>query len=107
MRANFQSIITSIISILIDEIIIHFTGRSKHTIMMRGKFCLVGYNVLALYKTGYLYDFIFSSLKIEYSEVLINLIDNVISAINSSDSFIIIMVIDLKKTLRAILFLIF
>ena len=63
LRADFQSIITPATSVSIDEIIVRFTGRSKHTIMMRGKPCPVGYNVPALCEAGYCYKFLFSSSK--------------------------------------------
>lgn len=61
LRARFQAVITPATSVSIDEIIVRFTGRSKHTIMMRGKPCPVGYNVLALCKAGYCYGVQFSS----------------------------------------------
>ena len=62
--------------------------------------------MFALYEAGYLYSFIFNSLKIKYAEVLINLINNVILIINLLDSIIIIMIIDFKKTFFIVLFLI-
>ena len=105
LMANFQSVITPATSVSIDEIIVRFTSRSKHTIMMRGKPCPVGYNVLALCEAGYLYDFIFSSPKTGYSGVPANPTEGVISTTNPSDPFITAMIMDLKKTSRAVLFL--
>lgn len=61
VRARFQETAIPATSVSIDEIIVRCTGRSKHTIMMRGKPCPVGYNILALCEAGYCYDFLFSS----------------------------------------------
>lgn len=60
VRNNFQKVAIPAISISINEIIVQYIGQSKHTIMMRKKFCPVRYNVLALYEAGYCYSFIFS-----------------------------------------------
>lgn len=62
VRINFQGVAISATFVSINEIIVRCTGRTKHTVMMRDKLCLVGYNVLALYEAGYCYGFIFSSL---------------------------------------------
>ncbi|OQN95210.1 hypothetical protein B0A48_18748 [Cryoendolithus antarcticus] len=44
----FKSACLPASQVAIDEMIIPFTGRSKHTIMMKGKPVPVGYNILAL-----------------------------------------------------------
>lgn len=54
VRAGFQAIAIPATMVSIDEIIVRCTGRSKHTVMMRGKPCPVGYNVPALCEAGYL-----------------------------------------------------
>ena len=61
VRNNFQRTAIPATSVSIDEIIVQCTGRSKHTIMMRGKPCPVGYNVLAVCEASYCYGFLFSS----------------------------------------------
>lgn len=106
IRARFQEIAIPATSVSIDEIIVQCTGRSKHTIMMRGKPCLVGYNVLALCEAGYCYGFLFSSpvtgffrlpsptKQIEEAE-----------GKNSSNNAITSMVTALSKTSRAVLYL--
>ena len=55
IRTRFQAILIPATIVSIDEIIVRFMGRSKHTIMMRGKLCLVGYNILALCEARYCY----------------------------------------------------
>ena len=83
LRARFQAIITPATSVSIDEIIVRFTGRSKHTIMMRGKPYPVGYNILALCEAGYCYGFQFSSpvtpFFSEYRQILWKLLHQEIS----------------------------
>lgn len=69
-----------------------FTNRSKYIVIVRDKFYLVSYNVLALCEAEYLYSFIFSSLKIEYPKLSANPVDDVLSAINSLDLFIIVII---------------
>ena len=61
IKTKFQAVMTTATIVSIDELIVQFTGRSKHTIMTRGKPCPVGYNVLALCEAGYCYGFLFSS----------------------------------------------
>ena len=105
LRANFQSIITPATSVSIDEIIVRFTCRSKHTIMMRGKPCPVGYNVLALCEAGYCYNFLFSSPKSGFASVPNNPAEGVRSATGFQDQAVMTMITDLSKTSRAVLHL--
>lgn len=53
LKKSFKEVVTPASQVTIDEMIIRFTGRSKHTIMMRGKPTPVGFNVLALCDRGY------------------------------------------------------
>lgn len=53
LKESFARVVTPASYVTIDKMIIRFTGRSKHTIMMRGKPTPVGYNVLALCDRGY------------------------------------------------------
>ena len=106
LRVNFQSIITPATQVSIDEIIVRFIGRSKDTVMMRGKPCSIGYNVLALCEGGYCYGFIFSSPKSGYFGVSANPVNGVLSLSGSpSDSSILSMVKELSKTSKAVLHL--
>ena len=84
-----------------------FTNRNKHIIIIRSKFYLINYNVLALYEIKYLYNFILNNSKIKYADVSVNSIEEIILIINSPDFFIIIMIKDFKKTSFAMLFLMF
>ena len=61
IQTRSQTILIPATMVSINEIIVWFTGRSKHTIMMRGKPCPVGYNILALCEAEYYYRFLFSS----------------------------------------------
>ena len=73
---------------------------------MRGKLCSIGYNVLALCEVGYLYSFLFSSLKMKcYIGVLANSVSEVFSIINSSTFFIESTIKELSKIVLAILYL--
>ena len=65
--AMFQEIAIPATSVSMDEIIVRCTGRSKHTIMMRGRPYPVRHNVLAVCEAGYCYGFLFSS-PITYSD---------------------------------------
>lgn len=105
LRINFQSIITPATSVSIDEIMVRFTGRSKHTVMMRGKPCPVGYNILALCEAGYLYSFIFSSPQLGSFGLPANLADESTALRKMPDFFITTMIKDLSKTSRAVLYL--
>ena len=61
IKVYFQQLSIPASAVSINEIIVQCTGQSKHTIMMKGKPCPVGYNVLAVCETGYCYKFLFSS----------------------------------------------
>lgn len=61
LQQRFQQVVAVETEVSIDECIVRFQGRSRHTVMIRGKPVPVGYYVLALCAAGYLYGFIFSS----------------------------------------------
>lgn len=61
LRVNFKAAIIMGIFVSLDEVLVRFTGKSFHKIMMKGKPCPIGYYVLAVCEGGYLYDFLFSS----------------------------------------------
>ena len=65
----FRRYCTSIIFVAIDEIMIRFTNRNKHIVMIRNKSCFVDFNVLTLCETNYCYVFVFSNSKIEFANV--------------------------------------
>lgn len=98
LKARFQAIIIPATIILIDEIIVQFTGRSKHTIIIREKPCPVRYNILALYEAGYYYGFIFSFSVSGFFGLPSNLVENVESTNNSPNQAIILMISSLNKT---------
>lgn len=61
IRIRFQTVAIPVTMVSINKIMIQCTGQNKHIIMIRGKLYPVGYNILALYKAGYCFNFIFSS----------------------------------------------
>lgn len=61
VKESFKRVLLPATPVAVDEMIIRFTGRSKHTIMMRGKPVPVGYNVLALCEAGYCWTWLFTS----------------------------------------------
>ena len=72
--------------------------------MMRDKPYLVKYNVFALYKAGYYYNFLFNSLKSGFPGLLANSAQGVLPDLLNNSIMIIIK--DLSKTSRAVLYLI-
>ena len=46
---------------LIDEVIAKFTGRSAHTLYIKGKPIPQGFKILALCDRGYTFDFLYAS----------------------------------------------
>lgn len=61
LQQKFQTYFTPATNISIDEMIVRFTRRSSHTIMMRAKPIPQGYKMLALCQRGYTYAFMFTS----------------------------------------------
>jgi hypothetical protein len=61
LKEAFMRVVRPATAVSVDEMIIRFKGRSRHTIMMRGKLVPVGYNVLSLCERGYFYCFMFTS----------------------------------------------
>ena len=47
--------------VAVDEMMVRFTGRSVHTLLLRGKPIPQGYKILALCDHGYTYSFMFTS----------------------------------------------
>lgn len=106
IRTKFQDIAIPASSVSIDEIIVRCTSQSKHTIMMRGKPCPVGYNVLAVCEAGYCYSFLFSSPIMGFFR-LPSPAEQVTGARrrNSLDNTITSMITAMSKTSRAVLYL--
>ena len=63
LKANFKQYIKPRSVVSIDEIMVRFTGRSLHTVVLRGKPVPLGYKILALCDAGYVYGFLFDSPK--------------------------------------------
>ena len=57
-RENCKSYIIPGSNVAVDEIMIRFHGRSKHTTKMPNKPISKGYKIWALCEQGYLYNFI-------------------------------------------------
>ena len=106
LRQRFKAIITPATQVSIDEIIVRCTGRSSHTVMMRGKPCPKGFNVLAICEAGYCYSFFFSSKKTGFPGVAGDPTEGVFSAIHPPDPAIKTMAQALSKTSKAVLALI-
>ena len=74
---------------------------------MWGKLYSINYNILALYKIDYLYNFLFSNLKIKsYIVIYADLISKVFLIINLLNSFIEFTIKKLSKITLTILYLI-
>ena len=69
IQYNFRIYCTFVTFVAIDEIMMRFTKRNKHIVMIRKKSCSVNFNVLVLCETNYCYVFVFSSSKIEFVNV--------------------------------------
>ena len=63
LKANFKRYVEPRSVVSIDEIMLRFTGRSLHTVVLRGRPVPLGYGILALCDAGYVYGFLFDSLK--------------------------------------------
>ena len=48
-------------NVSVDEMIVRFSGRSAHTVRMKGKPTPEGYKILALCQAGYTYSFLYTS----------------------------------------------
>jgi hypothetical protein len=70
LKEAFQKVVTPATSVAVDEMIIRFTGRSKETIMMRGKPVPEGFYVLALCDGGYCWAWLITGEKESNEKVL-------------------------------------
>lgn len=70
---HFQQYFISATNISVDEMMVRFTGRSCHTIMMRAKPIPQGYKMLALCECGYTYAFMFTSSVDSFTDLNNNL----------------------------------
>lgn len=73
LQRNFQKYIIPASNVAVDEMMIRFSGRSKHTVIMRSKPIPKGYKVFALCERGYTYSFMFSSRLDSFSNLDSNL----------------------------------
>ena len=61
LRARFQANVILAQNVSFDEMMVPFTGRSKHTLKMKNKPVLEGFKLWALCNRGYTWDFLFYS----------------------------------------------
>jgi len=61
LRTKFQAFVVLSQNVSFDEMMIPFSGRSKHTLKMKNKPIKEGFKVWALCDHGYLWDFLFYS----------------------------------------------
>lgn len=73
LQAHYQQYFLPSSDIAVDEMMVRFTGRSAHTILLRGKPTPQGYKILALCDYGYTYSFIFTSRTNCFAELNSNL----------------------------------
>jgi hypothetical protein len=82
LRKKFQAYVVVGQNISFDEMMVPFTGRSKHTIKMKNKPISEGIKIWALCDHGYLWDFLFylrtfgKLIYIFYSNLYSNLYSN-------------------------------
>ena len=69
LEKKFQAYMVPGSSVAIDEMMVRFTGRSVHTIMMRAKPIPQGFKMLALCERGYTYAFMFTSRVDKFSDL--------------------------------------
>ena len=69
LQARYQHYFLPSSDVAVDEMMVQFTGRSAHTIMLRGKPTPQGYKILALCDHGYTYSFIFTSRTNSFAEL--------------------------------------
>ena len=69
LARRFQYFLLPASKVAVDEMMIRFTGRSAHTIQIRGKPIPKGYKVLALCDHGYTYSFLFTSNTESFAEL--------------------------------------
>lgn len=72
---------------------------------MRGKPCPVGYNIFTLCEAGYFYGFLFNSPNTSFFDLPINSIEGVISRLHSPNMITTLIITELSKTSRAVLYL--
>jgi hypothetical protein len=61
LRTKFQAYVVLGQNVSFDEMMVPFTGRSKHTLKMKNKPISEGFKIWALCDHGYLWDFLFYS----------------------------------------------
>ena len=61
LRTKFQAFVVLGQNVSFDEMMVPFSGRSKHTLKMKNKLIKEGFKVWALCDHGYLQDFVFYS----------------------------------------------
>ena len=61
LRTKFKAYVVLGQDISFDEMMVPFTGRSKHTLKMKNKPVKEGFKIWALCDRGYLWDFLFYS----------------------------------------------
>jgi len=69
LERRFQSYLLPATNVAIDEMMVRFTGRSVHTVMMRAKPIPQGFKMLALCERGYTYAFMFTSRVDRFSDL--------------------------------------
>ena len=69
LSARFRTYFLPASDVAVDEMMVRFTGRSAHTILLRGKPIPQGYKILALCDHGYTYSYIFTSRTDSFVEV--------------------------------------
>jgi len=69
LEKAFQQDLIPASHVSVDEIMVRFTGRSSHTVMIHSKPILQGYKILALCERGYTYSFIFTSRLDKFSNL--------------------------------------
>lgn len=69
LEKRFQAYMVPGSSVAIDEMMVRFTGRSVHTVMMRAKPIPQGFKMLALCERGYTYAFMFTSRVDKFSDL--------------------------------------
>ena len=69
LEQRFQTYLLPATSVAIDEMMVRFTGRSAHTVMMRAKPIPQGFKMLPLCEHGYTYAFMFTSRVEKFSDL--------------------------------------
>ena len=73
LQTWYQQYFVSSSDVAVDEMMVRFTGRYAHTLLLRGKPTAQGYKILALCDHGYMYSFIFTSRTNSFAVLISNL----------------------------------